>query len=181
MKVRLVAGVLQRINGVEPTVSLPVIQAVADFRRQRPSKVQADRAYQLCEEGLLKVEIARQLGVSKSRVTKLLHDAYSARGQKMPDGRSRRAHLAKKHLAPPVFEQIADDVKALWDEGLLMEEIAERVRRDKNTVTKAVAFWHSSRGLPVPDGRTRRKDLDRKVRARRRRPGDDAGPHLAAG
>jgi hypothetical protein len=53
----------------------------------------------------------------------------------------------------PMHERIADEVKALWDEGLKYTEIAKRVGWNRNIVAKSVAFWHESRGLTVPDGR----------------------------
>ncbi|MDP7287898.1 MAG: hypothetical protein QGH94_07890, partial [Phycisphaerae bacterium] len=37
----------------------------------------------------------------------------------------------------------------------------KRVGWNQNIVTKAVAFWHKSRGLPVPDGRRCVARLDR--------------------
>jgi DNA invertase Pin-like site-specific DNA recombinase len=53
----------------------------------------------------------------------------------------------------PTYEEIADEVKRLWDEGLKYTEIAMRVGWNRNLVQKAVGFWHTSRGLPAPDGR----------------------------
>ncbi len=51
---------------------------------------------------------------------------------------------------PPVRELIADEVKALWDEGLKYTEIAERVGWNRNIVADALTYWHESRGLPAP-------------------------------
>jgi DNA invertase Pin-like site-specific DNA recombinase len=64
-------------------------------------------------------------------------------------------------LERPIHEQIADEVKNLWDEGLKYTEIAKRIGWNRNLVAKAVAFWHESRGLPVPDGRRCVARLDR--------------------
>ena len=61
----------------------------------------------------------------------------------------------------PIHEQIADEVKSLWDEGLKYIEIAKRIGWNRNIVAKAVAFWHESRGLAVPDGRRHVGRLDR--------------------
>jgi hypothetical protein len=44
-----------------------------------------------------------------------------------------------------------------------MGEIAAALQSDRDTVTRAIAWWHTSRDLPVPDGRVRRKSLARKV------------------
>ncbi len=54
---------------------------------------------------------------------------------------------------PPIREQIADQAKTLWDAGLRYSQIAKRIGRSRSMVTKALAFWHESRGLPAPDGR----------------------------
>jgi hypothetical protein len=53
----------------------------------------------------------------------------------------------------PVHEQIAEEVKKLWDDGLTYGQIAQRVKWNRNIVAEAVAYWHTSRGLPAPDGR----------------------------
>jgi len=70
--------------------------------------------------------------------------------------------LAVKHLTPPLYQEIADRVKAMAEEGTLFDEIATALNVDRNTLTSAWKHWHTSRGLPVPDGRTRRKSLSRK-------------------
>jgi site-specific DNA recombinase len=62
---------------------------------------------------------------------------------------------------PETETQIADQVKALWDEGLTQDEIAARVGWNRNLVTKALAWWHRQRGLEPPDGRSCRKRLKR--------------------
>jgi len=71
--------------------------------------------------------------------------------------------LDRKHMEPPLFERICEEVKGLCDEGLLLQKIADRMNCDRNTITKAFRYWYESRGLEVPDGRTRRKILNRKV------------------
>ena len=43
---------------------------------------------------------------------------------------------------------------------MLLGDIAEQLGCDRNTVTSAIRYWHEERELPVPDGRTRRKDLE---------------------
>ena len=42
---------------------------------------------------------------------------------------------------------------------MLLFQIGNELNVDRNTVTQAVRFWHESRGLAVPDGRERRKEL----------------------
>jgi transposase len=61
---------------------------------------------------------------------------------------------------PTLAEAEADQVMALFREGLPLQEIAERLGCCRDTVTAAVRHWHESRGLPVPEGRNRRKELN---------------------
>ena len=131
---------------------------------KEPDRVDGQRetAMKMHDEGHLIVEIAAVLRVSKARVTKLLDEGFGLRGEAKPDGRARRSNLQEKQRELPLYQKIADDVKRLCDEDVLLADIAETLGADRNTVTKAIKFWHTSRGLPIPDGRTRRKSLVRK-------------------
>jgi DNA invertase Pin-like site-specific DNA recombinase len=62
---------------------------------------------------------------------------------------------------PAPWERKVDEIKVLWDQGLLNEEIAARLGCNRNQVTKALNFWHEQRGLEPPDGRRRWRQLDR--------------------
>jgi len=134
-----------------------------DFVDPNPLDAKAKEAKSLYDQRLMNAEIAQRLGCSRSQVTKLLKHWFESRGQLMPDGRSRRSELDRKHMEPPLFERICEEVKGLCDEGLLLQKIADRMNCDRNTITKAFRYWYESRGLEVPDGRTRRKILNRKV------------------
>ncbi len=161
--VRLLDYLVEQATGAPPAAGEhPGIEVTIDFRKPRPSEAAADRAFELYYQQALCAKIAEQLGCSRSRVTKLLKDAHAARGLEMPDGRSRRSTLDKKHIEPPLYHRLADPAKALWDDGLLVIEIAAKLTCDINTVTSAIRYWHESRGLPTPDGRSRRKELKRK-------------------
>ena len=61
--------------------------------------------------------------------------------------------------------QLADGVKSVWDEGLTCQEIALRIGRSRTLVRKAIRYWHATRGLPLPDGRSLRKRLKVPTRA----------------
>jgi site-specific DNA recombinase len=135
---------------------------VIDFVDPDPTDAQANQAKALYDEGLMCVDIAKRMGLSKSRITAILRHWHESRGLEKPDGRARRSTLDRKTQESPQYQSISDEVDRLCDEGLLLGEIAERLSVDRNTVTKAISYWHTSRGLPVPDGRTRRKALARK-------------------
>ena len=50
----------------------------------------------------------------------------------------------------------------LWEQNLLVSEIAKRIGHSVAVVRQAVVKWHAERGLPVPDGRTRRREIREK-------------------
>jgi site-specific DNA recombinase len=138
------------------------VEVFVDYREPTEAEDLADRVKALYDEGKLIKEVAAELKISRNLATKAHAFWYRSRGLEVPDGRSRRATLEKKHLEPPKYARLADEAKRLWDEGLLMEEIGERLDCDRTTLTRAIAYWHELHGLPVPDGRTRRKTLARK-------------------
>ena len=84
----------------------------------------------------------------------------------LDDGGPRVEHVDFR--GPTRAEALADAAKGLWDAGLLVREIAAELSRDgggtvgRAMVNKALAHWFGSRGLPLPDGRTRRSTLGRR-------------------
>ncbi len=127
-----------------------------------PLDAPSEEAKALCDQGLLKKEIAARMKCSKSQITKLIKHWYASRGEQMPDGRTRRSSLQVKHTDPPLYQQLAEPAIELWQGGWLMQDIATKLGCDRNTVTAAVKFAHESRGLPFLDGRNRRKTLPRR-------------------
>ena len=74
-------------------------------------------------------------GVFKVQIVKVAAEQYGAH-----DVRDGGVEVAIEFRQPPVYEQIADEVKSLWDAGLMYTEIAEKVGWNRNIVTKAMAF-----------------------------------------
>jgi len=132
---------------------------VIDFKDPNPLDADAELAKSLQDQGLLNTAIAKRLGWSRSKVTKALKHWYTSHGLTMPDGRSRRKNLTQKTLEPPFYQRIADEVYRLCEEGMAIGKMADHFHCDINTITAAIRFAYESRGLPVPDGRTRRKTL----------------------
>jgi site-specific DNA recombinase len=140
------------------------VEVVVEYREPTEAEAVGDRVKALYDRGLLIKAIASELQISRNLATKALALWHEGRGLEVPDGRSRRSTLEKKHLELPKYARLADEAKELWDGGLLMEEIGERLDCDRTTLTRAIAHWHETRGLAVPDGRARRKTLERKSR-----------------
>jgi predicted transcriptional regulator len=161
-RVTLIRLVLNHCTGRHPTPEDEAVEITVDYRQPVSFAADADRAWKLYSEQKRQCDIAEVLGCSHSQVTKLLKYAAKQRGETLEDGRKRRHSLPGDANAKPLYQRIADEVKRLSDEQLLMHEIATRLRCDISTVTKALAFWHALRGLVVADGRTRRKSLLRK-------------------
>lgn len=157
-KLRLLDVYVEELCGGQPAIGDRGVEVMIDYRKPRPSAEQAERAYELCQQGLLKAKIADMLEVSRSRLTKLLHDAYAARGEQMPDGRTRRSQLPVKHLKTPVYQQIADRSIALMQgKGFTDGKIGEKLGgHSAFVVGQAIRWWHESRGLPVPTSQERR-------------------------
>lgn len=59
----------------------------------------------------------------------------------------------------PTHEVISDAVKELADQGVPVAVIAKKFNVGKVTITKALRYWHTSRGLEPPDYRSLRSRL----------------------
>ncbi len=129
-----------------------------DFGAPPPWADLADRVKELSDAGVRQADIASRLGCHRAWPAKALAYWHAVRGSVTPDGRSARGRLA---ATPEALAQ-RDRVKALWDAGLPMQEIAADLGCCRDTVTASIAAWFEARGLPVPDGRERRKSLPRK-------------------
>lgn len=63
---------------------------------------------------------------------------------------------------PNPLEAISEEAKRLYDAGLMNAEIAVRLGKKRGFVTKVLKLWFESRGLEMPDGRSRRSQLQQK-------------------
>jgi site-specific DNA recombinase len=158
----LVAILASRLVGQNVASASSARTIIIEFREPSRLDEQAREARELFDQGLLNVEIARRLKCSKSRVTRLLRHSFETTGEVKPDGRKRRSQLSVKHSHPTFYERLADRVMQLYREDMHLQDIAVTLECDRNTVTAAIRYWHASRGLPIPDGRTRRKAIPRR-------------------
>jgi hypothetical protein len=139
-----------------------------DFIDSLPWAAVADAVKEMYDAGVRFEDMATQLRCPRSWPAKALALWHRERGMEPPDGRSTRDRLP----TDPAIAELADRAKELWDQGLLMQEMAVALGCCRDTVTAAIKFWHTSRNFPVPDGRARRKELPRKPS----RPDPDSPP-----
>ncbi|MBL8798464.1 MAG: hypothetical protein JNM56_31505 [Planctomycetia bacterium] len=121
-----------------------------DYREQTEHEWEGQRAKELYDQGLMYKEIAARLGCGPNWVTKLLQGWLGTHGQTLLDGRQRRALLARKQVNSTMYEQLADEAKGHWDQGLADVQIAVWLNYSPPTVIAAVEHWHRSRGLERP-------------------------------
>ena len=162
--VRLLPAVVEHLTGSPASCVNDAVDVVLEFKRPVSFDREAEIARQMHRAGKLCREIAIELGYSKSKVTKLLKYAAEKHGEVLEDGRSRRSKLAKKHLDPQLYDQIVEEVMRRYEAQQLLQDIALGVGVCRDSITAIIRKWHEERGLPVPDGRTRRKTLPRSAR-----------------
>lgn len=148
------------VGAAGATVSPPDVEAFGetvtlDFIDPLPWSSIAGEVKEMYDAGVRYEEIAARLRCPRSWPAKALGCWFRERGLPPPDGRSTRKRLG----ADPAVVDLSEKAKALWDEGLLMQEIAKRLGCCRDTVTAAIGYWHSIRNLSIPDGRERRKAL----------------------
>jgi len=161
-QVGLWAHLTQKISGCTDGTGTDQVVRV-EFRKGTEAEKLADRVKAMRDEGLRMRDIAAKLGCHRNLVKKALTSWYAQRGQASPDGRGARHLLRLEGDAMPFYQRVAQEAKALSDQGLLLQEIAERLKCDRNTVTKTLRYAHERAGEPATDGRTRRRQLTRKM------------------
>ena len=166
VQVRLLSVLVQKAGGRPPAADYESVALPINYRWPVQFAEQAEVAWTLYNKYWLEVDIAEELDCSKPNVTKLLKYAAQQHGKTLPDGRTRRGTLEKKHRVAPLYVRIADQVGELADKGKLIGEIAAEVSCDRNTATKALAHSYAKNGDTAPDGRTRRKRLAYKGKPR---------------
>jgi site-specific DNA recombinase len=109
--------------------------------------------------------IQRLLKCAYITVDEALGRIYGPDRKTRPHPNARRAQASYEYDKQPLFRLIADRVKALADEGKLLQEIALELKADRNTVKASWKYWYEVRGLQAPDGRARRKELNAQRKA----------------
>jgi transposase len=146
-------------------------ELVVDFRDPAPAEKVVEQVKALWDAGLTYREIATRVGWNRNIVAAAVALWHRQRGLEPPDGRRCKKRLARETRPG----QLAEEAKGLWDQGLLMKEIASRLDCNHDTATRAIQHWFRSRGLEEPDGRARRKGLPHKSSGQDRPGGPDEG------
>jgi transposase len=133
----------------------PVI--TIDYREPTPSETWSDQVKNLYDQGKLIKAIAAELGITRNLAAKALDCWHDQRGLPRPDGRSRRSTLDEKHLVPPRYIQLSEQAMRLYEAGHSREQIAERLKCCRPTITKALNHWRQLHGGSTPDGRRGKK------------------------
>lgn len=121
------------------------------------------QACELYEQGKFETEIAKELDVSRGLVFKWLKQSFEAEGRDKPNGYERRKQLdAQREMNN--YQIPSDEVFELAESGKKLQDIAVRQNTNRDVSTKSWNCACEKRGLPLLDGRTRRKSLPHKPR-----------------
>ncbi len=141
----------------------PVQEVVEiEIRPLRKSETQARLVHSMWNDGASCDDIAKALKVSRSRVTAIFDYAEEELGLPKPDTRGRRP-LSDIQLS------IEKEVIARYQAGERLEEITKALSVSKPTVNRCLKRWHDQQGVPMMDGRARRKMLSEQRRSARRK------------
>lgn len=136
-------------------------EIVISFCDESPWATIAEQVKKLFDAGMKFREIAAALKVPRGWVARALLHWHRQRGLNAPDGRKVRKRLQQVRQS----ERLASRAKALWDQHLSMQDIAAELGCGRDMVTAAIRSWFESQGLPAPDGRHRRRELNDSRRA----------------
>jgi transposase len=118
-----------------------------------PEEEICDQVKALYDSGLMLREISARVGWNRNLVKDALALWHTRRGEPVPDFRTQVKRLRGQTKAAT----IADRVMPLLNAGMSIKNVAVQLGVSRNLVTRAIAFWHKSRGLPAPDGRNLRR------------------------
>ncbi len=154
--IRIISFAVQQLMGIRISESPSEQLTTIDYRRPKSIDEQAEIAKSFWDAGLLCKEISQQMGVARSRVTKLLQHWFDRRGLPRPNGKKRGKQINGTRSELPVYQQIAGRACQLMDDGHSHRNIAKELKTSDATVAKAIAWWHSTQKLPVPNASDQR-------------------------
>lgn len=84
--------------------------------------------------------------------------AASAFDIELPDS-VREEEIVIRFAPLPIWAERADEVKALYDQNLSAMEIAKKLGLKFGAIAKALNWWYTQQGLPVPSGTEKRSRI----------------------
>ena len=116
---------------------VPVSQKKAKFLQD------AQRAYELDSgKNMIRREIAKTLGCTPSKLTRLLKKGYELNGGEFYD---RRGHgHQRKADKTPIYQEIAATVGQMIESGKTVDEVAVQLDVDAATVNKALSWYRDN-------------------------------------
>lgn len=139
------------------------IELVVDIQQPSEANPMIAKARELYDADKFETEIAEELDVSRGCIFKWLAQSFEADGIEKADGYKRRKRIETARGLHH-YQLISDQVFELADSGVLLCEIAERLKTNRDVITESLRYAYQKRNLPWLDGRARRKSLDRKSR-----------------
>lgn len=128
-----------------------------EFRDDPPWAVYSQEAKDRVDAGQYYPQIAAELGITEQWAAKAFAHWHRVREMAVPDLR----HRGTKRKSPRLAESMGDLVQALWDKGLLIQDIAHELGISWNVVHESIKLACAQRGEVIPDGRHRRNTLER--------------------
>lgn len=145
------------VDGARQTFGEKVI--TLDFWEPVPFEKLADAVKDDFDANLTFKEIGAKHGCSKQLASRAFAHWHHARNLPVPDARGQRSRLRQPRQVDDVLQAQAME---LWRQDLLLKEIAETLGRRRDVIQAVVAAWHQERGLRLPDGRARRREIRRR-------------------
>jgi site-specific DNA recombinase len=126
------------------------------FREPERYEELADEMKTYLDTGKSVDDVLANFGCSYTLFNKAMDHWHQVRGLKRPDGRSLRGRLQGRRAS----NKLQAEIMQLWQaEDLTVQQIADKLGCGLESIRKAVVDWHIERGMPVPDGRARRKAM----------------------
>jgi DNA invertase Pin-like site-specific DNA recombinase len=122
------------------------------YRNPPKSVADTQQIYDLYVNGRTEEEIRKELGHSRSTVTRHLDKAFLQLGIARPTKKERRKQLSQRADKQPKYKLIAASVLNMIEEGVDRVQIAKRHHMTWTTL-KQVYNYLRSQGNAVPDGR----------------------------
>jgi hypothetical protein len=136
-----------------------------DLREMSLLERRAAELLKRLKDGECLQDIAVKLGIHETVLSKVVKEVELRNADGLTREQVRAMINANRPRPPRKVELFVDRAMDLWNKGLLAGEIAEQLKTHGNMITQAIRIGHERLGLPILDGRERRKSLANKGRS----------------